>query len=167
MSDNEIDALKERLRHLKPKELLEIIQKLSRSETLTDERRKALQEVALTLIEEIRANEEVAKRILKEKSREILELISQLRDDDTLPENLRQQFDTTAAMIAGYLMHAWLPTTLIRKILMFLFFIIGIIGIVKWSLWFGLFIVFGAAFSPRIVGEVAYLFGSLRRNQRK
>jgi hypothetical protein len=164
MSDNEIE---EKLRRLTPKQLLELTEELSRSDSLADDRRHELREVSLRLMDEIRQNGKAAENLLREKGRQLLDLADRLRKDDTLTYEQRQEFDRIASMIAGYLMSSWLPRTLIRKILMFLFLAVGFIGVVQWSLWFGLFIILGAAGSPRIVGEVLYFIGTLYRNQRK
>jgi hypothetical protein len=164
----EIDEIEEKLRQLKPEQLLKLIQELSRSVTLTDERRQELREISVLLIDEIKRSKEGADHLLKGKGREIVELINQLcKDNAFLPEKQRQELDRVASMIAGYLMRPWLPGGLTRKVLMFLLLIIGLIGALKWSLWFGLLIIFAATFSPRLVGESLLFIGTLSGNQRK
>ena len=108
-------------------------------------------------------DENAAKHLLKEKGHQMLELISEsLRKDSLTPEQ-RQKLEKTAAMLAGYQMFFWLPTTFLRKALMFLFLIIGIIGTFWWSPWCVLLILFGCSFSPRVVGEVSYFIGRISK----
>lgn len=164
MSNNEIEV---KLRRLTPKQLLELIQKLSRSDSLTNERRHELREVSLMLMDEIRQSEEAAEHLLREKGRHLVEIAHQLSKNDILTYEQRQEWDRVAAMIAGYLCSFWLPSDSLRRILMFLFLAIGVIGTLQWSLWFGLFIILGCTFSPRIVGEVLSFKGTLSKNQRK
>ncbi len=161
----ELDEIEEKLKHLKPKQLLKLItQELSKGATLTDKTRQELQEISLLLIDEIKQNKEAA-GLLKEKGGQMLQIINQLRQDNTLTDEQREELDIAAAGIAGYLMSDWLPKGLIRKILMFLFLIVGIIGVVKSSLWFGLLVIFAATFSPRIVGEALNFIATLSGKQ--
>ena len=160
MNDNEIE---EKLRRLTPEQLLESIQDLSKTGSLTGEQRHKLHEVSLMFTNEIRKSKEAAEQLLRERGKQLLELASQLRKNDSLTSEERQEWGNIAAMIAGYLMSSWLPRTLMRKILMFLFLAVGVIGVVQWSLWFGLLIIVGISFSPRMVGEFLLLVSSHRK----
>lgn len=160
MTDNEIE---EKLRSLSSEQLSALLQKLSRSDTLTNAQRQDLLELQAMLNEEARQQNQVAKHILREKGPQMLELIHKSLKDDTLTSEQRRELDRAASMLAGYQMSFWLPTTLIRKVLMFIFLALGVIGAFQWSLWFGLLIILGCSFSPRIVGEVLYFVGSHRR----
>lgn len=166
MSENEINQIEEKLRRLTPKQLLKLTQDLSRTDSLTDERRHELRGASLMLMDEIRQSEEAAKRLLREKGRQLVEIAHQLSKNDILTNEQRQEWDRIAAMIAGYLCSFWLPSDSIRRILMFLFLAIGVIGALQSSLWFGLFIILGCTFSPRIVGEVLSFIGNLAKHQR-
>jgi hypothetical protein len=66
-------------------------------------------------------------------------------------------------MLTGYQFAFWLPTTLFRKALMFLFLVIGVVGAFQWSPWFALFILLGCSFSPRTVGEASVFVGKLSK----
>lgn len=162
----EMDEIEEKIKHLKPKQLLKIIQESLKGDSLKDETRQELWEISLLLIDEIKQNKEAADLLLKEKGGQMLQIINQLRQDNTLADEQREELDSAAAAIAGYLMSDWLPEGLIRKILMFLFLIVGMIGVVKSSLWFGLLVIFAATFSPRIVGEALNFIATLSRKQR-
>jgi len=160
MTDNEIE---EKLRSLSPEQLSGLLQKLSRIDALTNDQRQDLLELQAMLKEEARPQNEAAKHLLREKGPQMLELIHESLKDDTLTSEQRRELDRTASMLAGYQMSFWLPTTLIRKVLMFMFLAVGVIGAFQWSLWFGLFIILGCSFSPRIVGEILHFVGSHRK----
>ena len=105
---------------------------------------------------------DVVKDLLQE-GPQVLELIHKSLKDDNLTPEQRQQLEKTAAMLAGYQMSFWLPTTLGRKVLMFLFLALGVFGVFLWSPWFALFILLGCSFSPRLVGEVSIFIGKLNK----
>jgi hypothetical protein len=156
MTDNEI---KEKLRSLSPAQLSGLLEELLRSDTLTNGQRQEFLELQTMLKEEASHQNEAAKHLLTEKGPQMLELIQKSLKHDSLTNEQRQELDRAASMLAGYQMSFWVPTTLIRKVLMFLFLMVGLIGAFQWSLWFGLFILLGCSFSPRIVGEVLYFIG--------
>jgi hypothetical protein len=162
----EMDEIEEKLKQLKPEQLLKIIQELSKGATFKDETRQELREIVLLLIDEIKQNKEAADLLLKEKGGQMLQIINLLRQDKTLTDEQREELDRVAAGIAGYLMSDWLPEGLTRKIVMFLFLTVGIAGVVKSSLWFGLLVIFAATFSPRIVAEVLNIVATLSGKQR-
>lgn len=105
---------------------------------------------------------DAAKDLLQEKGPQALELIHKSLNDDNLTPEQRQRLEKTAAMLAGYQMSFWLPTTLDRKVLMFLFLALGVFGVL-WSPWFAIFILLCCSFSPRVVGEVSFFIGNLSK----
>lgn len=107
--------------------------------------------------------EDASERLLKEKGPQMLEMIRQSLREDNLTSKERQELEKTASMLAGYQLSFWLPTTITRKALMFLFLIIGVFGTLWWSPWFALLVVFGCLFSPRIVGELSVFIGRLSK----
>jgi hypothetical protein len=166
MSESEITnaeistEIEERLRQLSPTQLLELVQGLSRSDSaFTDETRQVLHNVTLSLKEEIRQDE----KLFREKSGQLIRLLNQMRADDTLTDEFRQELDELASMIAGASFSYWLPRGKTRKFFMFLSLAIGVLGTIQWSGWFALFIVFAVMFSPRILGEVLFFIGSVRK----
>jgi hypothetical protein len=160
MTDDEIE---EKLRSLSPTELSELLGKLSGSDTLTNKQKQEFLELQAGLKEEAKQRDEAAKHLLKEKGHQMLELIHESLRDDSLTTEQRQELERTASMLAGYQMSFWLPTSMIRRILMVLFLAVGVIGAFQWNPWFGLFILLGCSFSPRIVGEVLSFIGKLSR----
>ncbi|MDI6764063.1 MAG: hypothetical protein QME83_13675 [Thermodesulfobacteriota bacterium] len=155
------DEIEEKLRSLSPKELSELLGKLSGSDTLTNKQKHEFLELQAGLKEEAKQSDEAAKHLLKEKGRQMLDLIQESLGDDSLTTEQRQELVRTASMLAGYQMSFWLPTTMLRKVLMILFLAIGVIGAFRWNPWLGLFILLGCSFSPRIVGEVLSFVGKL------
>lgn len=160
MTDDEIE---EKLRGLSPTQLSELLGKLSRSDTLTNKQKQELLELQVRLKEEAKQRDEAAKHLLREKGRQMLELIQESLRNNSLTIEQRQELERTASMLAGYQMSFWFPTTMIRKVLMVLFLAVGVIGAFQWSPWFGLFILLGCSFSPRIVGEVLSFIGQLSK----
>lgn len=160
MTDDEIE---EKLRSLSPTQLSGLLGKLSESDALTNGQRQELLELQAPLKEEAKQRDETVKHLLREKGPQILELIQESLRDDGLTAEQRQQLERTASMLAGYQMSFWLPTDLIRRVLMFLFLTVGVIGGLLWSPWCWLFVLLGCSFSPRIVGEVAFLIGKFSK----
>jgi len=160
MTDDEIE---EKLRGLSPAQLSEVIEALLRGDTLTNGQRREFLELQPTLKEEAKQHNEAAKHLLIEKGPQILKLIHESLKGDSLTSEERRELERTASMLAGYQMSFWLPTTLIRKVLMFLFLAVGVIGAFQWSPWLGLFILLSFSFSPRIVGEVLSFIGKLSK----
>lgn len=157
------DEMEEKLRSLSPTQLSELLGKLSGSDTLTNKQQQEFLELQAGLKEETKQRDEAAKRLLREKGRQMLEVIHESLRDDSLTTEQRQQLERTESMLAGYQMSFWLPTTMIRKVLMALFLAVGVIGAFQWNPWFGLFILLSCSFSPRIVGEVLYFIGKLSK----
>jgi hypothetical protein len=160
MTDDEVEK---KLRSLSPTQLSELLGELSGSDTLTNKQRQEFLELQAGIKEEAKQRDEAAKHLLREKGRQMLELIQESLRDNSLTTEQRQELERTASMLAGYQMSFWLPTTMIRKVLMFLFLAVGIIGAFRWNPWFGLFILLGCSFSPRIVGEFLCFIGSHRK----
>lgn len=160
MTDDEIE---EKLRSLSPTQLSDLLGKLLGSDALTNKQRQDLLELQATLKEEAKQRNKAVKNLLREKGPQMLELIHKSLRDDSLTTEQREKLERTASMLAGYQMSFWLPTTLGRKVLMFLFLAIGVIGVFQWSPWLGLFILLGCSFSPRIVGEILFFIGKLSK----
>lgn len=158
MTDDEIE---EKLRDLSPAQLLGVLEDLLRGDALTNGQRRDFLELQSKLKEEANQQNEAANHLLMEEGPQMLELIQESLDRDSLTSEERRELERTASMLAGYQMSFWFPTTLGRKVLMFLFLAVGIIGIFQWSPWLGLFILLGCSFSPRIVGEVLSFIGKL------
>ena len=115
------------------------------------------------LKEETKQQNEAAKHLLMEKGPQMLQLIHESLKRESLTSEEWREMERTASMLASYQASFWLPTTLVRKVLMFLFLVIGVIGAFRWSPWFGLFTFLGCSFSPRIVGEVLVFIGKLNK----
>jgi len=160
MTDDEIE---EQLRRPPPAQLSEVIEELLRGDTLTNGQRREFLELQPMLKEEAKQHNEAAKHLLIEKGPQMLKLIHESLKGDSLTSEERRELERTASMLAGYQMSFWLPTTLIRKVLMFLFLAVGVIGAFQWSPWLGLFILLSCSFSPRIVGEVLSFAGKLSK----
>jgi hypothetical protein len=157
------DEIEEKLRGLSPAQLSRAIEELLRGETLTNGQRREFLELQPMLKEDAEQQNEAAKRLLIERGPQMLELIHESLKSDSLTSEEQRELERAASMLAGYQMSFWLPTTLIRKILMFLFMTVGIIGVFQWSPWLGLFILLGCSFSPRIVGEVLSFIGKFSK----
>lgn len=162
MSENENDDLEDRIRALSPDQLLQIVQKLREDPNLTEEQRKEFREIALLLVEELAQRGRKAKQLIDEKGEHLLRLITELEEQPDLTDEQRGMLSQLSAGLAGALLSSWLPRDLSRKVLMFLFVALGVIGMVQWSLWFGLLIILGAFFSPRILGECILVIGFIR-----
>ncbi len=163
MNDDEIE---EKLRGLSLTQLSGLMEELLQSDasnTLTNKQRQEFIELQAMLEKEATHQKRALNHTLREKGPQILELISKSLRDYRLTSEQRQKLERTLPMLAGYLMHFWLPKGLVRKVFMFLFLVIGVVGAFQLSPWFGLLVFLGCSFSPRISGEVLYFIGKLSK----
>jgi len=98
-----------------------------------------------------------------EAANKTLEQIQRMLEDETLTDDERQELEMHAAKLAGTLLSTWLPFGLLRKFLMTVFILVAIYGIISGMNWLIFSLVIAGMFSPRLVGEVAYLLGKLSR----
>lgn len=162
MNDDEIE---EKLKGLSPEQLLETLGKLLQSYTLTYEQRQELlklyTELKASIDKETRSNTE----FYRDNWPEAVTKIHELLEIDSISEDEKERLRNISAMMSGYLLSFWLPKGIIRKILMFMSFLVGIIGTFQLSPWFLLFVFLGCCFSPRIIGEVSLFIGKLKAAQ--
>ena len=130
------DEIEEKLKGLSPAKILGVIEELLHGDTLTEKQRRELLELRRMIEEEIRQQNEAA-HVLSEKGPQMLKMLHESLKRNNLTEEERRDLERTVSTLAGYQMSFWLPTTLLRKILMFLFLVIGIFGIFQWSPWLG------------------------------
>jgi len=160
MTDDEIE---EKLRNLSPTQLSGLLGKLPGSAALTNKQQQEFLELQAPLKEEAKQREKATKHVLREKGPQMLKLIQESLKGDSLTSEERGKLENTASMLGGYQMSFWLPPTIVGKVLMFLFLVIGVVGAFQLSPWFGLFVFLGCPFSPRIVGEVLFFVGKLSK----
>ena len=83
--------------------------------------------------------------------------------DETLSLEDRQELENHKASLSGALLSPILPTGKVRMFIMFSCFVLGISAFYtdyEFLVWF---LLIGCSFSPRLVGEVAMLFGRFQR----
>lgn len=96
---------------------------------------------------------------LKDNSKKVAEM---LKSTD-LSVEARAELERTHALATGALLSVWLPVDWFRRILMFVFILIGLLCAIFYSPWFLLFWLLAATFSPRIIGESARFLGRLNK----
>lgn len=83
-------------------------------------------------------------------------ILAEEKDDENIKETL--------AMLAGYQASFWLPSGIVRKVLLFSFFAIGIVGTISFNWWFLIFVAISCCFSPRIIGESLLFIGKIKKS---
>ena len=162
MSENDLNEIEERLGELDTRQLLVFIEKMLGSEILTDAQRQEVHEAKHLLSMQERESKQRLGGFLRERGPEMLKLLLEAQKDLTLTDEERAKLNRTVEMLAGSLMSYWLPPTLGRRVLMFVFLAVGVLGAILWTPWLGLFVILGAMFSPRMMGEVLVLVATLR-----
>lgn len=95
--------------------------------------------------------------------KEIATVLWDLSLDREVLEELRKINPNLAIQVDASVMRHWLPRGTPRKIIMAVMLIVGILGAFS-SGWMLLFVVAALAFSPRVIGELAILIGTLKNN---
>jgi hypothetical protein len=85
-------------------------------------------------------------------------------DNPVALAELEKTMPNAKSYLQGKLLSSWMPMGVARRILMGLFILIGILGVIFYNRWMFIFIPLVGIFSPRLVGEVAYLYGKIRRS---
>ncbi|MDP2599089.1 MAG: hypothetical protein Q8P49_04645 [Candidatus Liptonbacteria bacterium] len=99
-----------------------------------------------------------------EKIFEVTDKILNNKESLGLSDSDVKEFENINATIAGVFLSNWLPSGIVRRFFMFLFFGLGILGSLFYSLYFLFFLIIAGMFSPRLVGKVAVLLGKLNGN---
>ena len=104
----------------------------------------------------------------KKESEELKTLLEETHQLIELAETTeqKQQLSLQAASISGLMLSPLLPPGGLRISLMVGLVAGGVLGCVYWSWWFAFAWLAAATFSPRIVGETAYLAGCFVRGYR-
>lgn len=91
----------------------------------------------------------------KQQSAEIAKLLK----EGNLTAEDRQKFEMLQTQLAGVLMSTWLPFGWGRRSIMIVLLLVGAYGIVEGSGYFLIAWLQLLLFSPRVVGELAFVYG--------
>ena len=96
----------------------------------------------------------------EEAKRYLAEISALLTEGNLTPEE-KQRLEISSAQLAGTLCSTWLPFGWGRRTAMIALFLVGALGLVVGNIYFLIAWLFVPLFSPRFVGECAYLLGRL------
>lgn len=86
--------------------------------------------------------------------------IAKLLKEGNPPAEDRQTLEMLQTQLAGALLSTWLPFSWGRRSIIIVVFLVGAYGFVEGSGYFLVAWAFLLLFSPRVVGELAFVFGS-------
>jgi hypothetical protein len=87
--------------------------------------------------------------------------IAKLLREGNLTLEEKQKFETMQAQLAGVLLNPWLPFDWGRRAIMITLFCVGVFGIISGINYLLLAWLILLIFSPRLIGEVSNLFGTM------
>ena len=93
------------------------------------------------------------------------EVKEQLKRDDLTSEE-RAELVMHADRLSGLLLSIWFPMGIGRKLIMLVIFLVGIYGLLIGNHYFLFSWVILPMFSPRLVGEIAFLMGRFSAGMR-
>ena len=98
-----------------------------------------------------------------EEIKKTLKEIELILKDDSLTKEQREKFENDRAGLSGALLSIWFPMSNLRRFIMLCLFFIGVFGIYSEDKNFMISFIFIIFFSPRIMGEIAFLLGRISR----
>lgn len=96
-----------------------------------------------------------------EEAKKILEEVKIALKDNSLTKEQREEFEKNSSALSGQLLSIWFPMSNLRRFIMLCLFVIGVFGVYSEDKTFMISFIFILFFSPRIMGEAAFLLGRI------
>ena len=96
-----------------------------------------------------------------EEAKKILEEINIGLKDNSLTDELRKKLERDSIALSGQLLSIWFPMSNLRRFIILCLFVIGVFGVYSEDKTFMVSFIFILFFSPRIMGEAAFLLGRI------